>query len=202
MKHARPDYDRFQDPEGKIPADEPVFLLRGQDVCAAETVRAYAGMVERAGGSAEMVSLCRSWADQMEQWPKKKTPDLPPRPAPRMGLYDRVLYENGGDPRQVITPTVADKVLRDLFDIIERLHEKVEKLASSGWVECGNSLCPDDLVAGEEIAWEGRRGVIRAATAGGYIAVKGGAEWPVELRKITAYRRAAPAPGWLHGTDA
>ena len=31
MKHAREDYNRIQDPAGLIPADEPVFLLRGQD---------------------------------------------------------------------------------------------------------------------------------------------------------------------------
>lgn len=30
MLHAREDYNRFQDPEGLIPDDEPVFLLRGQ----------------------------------------------------------------------------------------------------------------------------------------------------------------------------
>ena len=38
MKHARTDYDRIQDPAGKIPADEPVFLLRAQDQTAADTV--------------------------------------------------------------------------------------------------------------------------------------------------------------------
>jgi hypothetical protein len=31
MIHARADYNRIQDPEGKIGADEPVFLLRAQD---------------------------------------------------------------------------------------------------------------------------------------------------------------------------
>ena len=31
MIHARDDYNRIQDPAGKIPADEPVFLLRAQD---------------------------------------------------------------------------------------------------------------------------------------------------------------------------
>lgn len=31
MIHARKDYDHIQDPSGKIPLDEPVFLVRGQD---------------------------------------------------------------------------------------------------------------------------------------------------------------------------
>lgn len=30
MIHARPDYNRIQDPENKIPEDEPVFLLRAK----------------------------------------------------------------------------------------------------------------------------------------------------------------------------
>jgi hypothetical protein len=31
MIHARTDYNRFQDPEGKIGEDEPVILFRAQD---------------------------------------------------------------------------------------------------------------------------------------------------------------------------
>jgi hypothetical protein len=34
MRHARADYDRIQDPDGLIPQDEPVFLIRGQDRAA------------------------------------------------------------------------------------------------------------------------------------------------------------------------
>ena len=35
MRHAREDYNnRIVDLENKIPKDEPVFLLRGQDVLA------------------------------------------------------------------------------------------------------------------------------------------------------------------------
>jgi len=41
MKHARSDYDRIQDPEGKIPEDEPVFLLRACDPAAVPTLDAY-----------------------------------------------------------------------------------------------------------------------------------------------------------------
>jgi hypothetical protein len=42
MKHAREDYNRIQDPAGLIPEDEPVFLLRGQDIFAPELVLAWA----------------------------------------------------------------------------------------------------------------------------------------------------------------
>ena len=44
MKHARKDYDRIQDPENKIPDDEPVFLIRGQDTTAPAVLRYWAGL--------------------------------------------------------------------------------------------------------------------------------------------------------------
>ncbi len=47
MKHARPDYDRIQDPAGRIPADDPVLLFRAQDKHAAAVARFHADLVER-----------------------------------------------------------------------------------------------------------------------------------------------------------
>lgn len=76
MKHSRADYDRIQDPEGKIPADEPVFLLRAQDQNAAFAVRAWATAVEEDGGDPAIVQAARDHADRMDSWPKKKRPDL------------------------------------------------------------------------------------------------------------------------------
>lgn len=72
MKHARADYNRIQDPEKKIPADEPVFLLRAQDPDAAETVRLYADLVAKRGATSEMVNVCREHAVLMDTWPVKK----------------------------------------------------------------------------------------------------------------------------------
>lgn len=80
MKHARPDYDRIQDPDGLIPADEPVFLLRGQDKFAAETLRYYAYLVEHARDpDIKVVLATRRQADAMDAWPTHKAPDMPPR---------------------------------------------------------------------------------------------------------------------------
>lgn len=76
MKHARPDYDRFQDPAGLIPDDEPVMLFRGQDKYAARLVRTYADWVAEGGGDPEIVARCRAHADLMDAWPKKKSPDI------------------------------------------------------------------------------------------------------------------------------
>jgi hypothetical protein len=76
MIHARADYARIQDPAGKIPDDEPVFLLRGQDQHAAAAVRFYAELVEKAGGDAEVVRLSRMQADRMDALTRRKAPDI------------------------------------------------------------------------------------------------------------------------------
>lgn len=68
MKHARPDYNRIQDPAGKIPEDEPVFLLRGQDKAAPGAVRAYAEILESMGGDPVLVRQSREQAKRMEEW--------------------------------------------------------------------------------------------------------------------------------------
>lgn len=60
-----------------IPADEPVFLIRGQDVIGGAAVRAWADMAERVGSSPEIVRIAREHATKMEGWPKKKVADLP-----------------------------------------------------------------------------------------------------------------------------
>jgi len=78
MKHARADYNRIQDPEGKIPADEPVFILRAQDQTAAATVRDWARRNQQiAGHDSAAVVLALKWADEMDKWPVKKTADVP-----------------------------------------------------------------------------------------------------------------------------
>jgi hypothetical protein len=68
MIHARADYNRIQDPEGKIGEDEPVFLLRAKDVCAPGAVAAWANAAERMGCSPEIVELARRWAATMTVW--------------------------------------------------------------------------------------------------------------------------------------
>lgn len=68
MKHARDDYNRIQDPAGKIPEDEPVFLLRGQDRAAPGAVRAYAEILESMGGDPVLVRKSRLQAQRMEIW--------------------------------------------------------------------------------------------------------------------------------------
>jgi hypothetical protein len=77
MKHARADYDRIQDPAGLIPDDEPVFLIRGCDAVAVETVRFWATVAAAMGAAPEIVEAARKQADLMEAWPVHKVPDMP-----------------------------------------------------------------------------------------------------------------------------
>ena len=76
MLYTRKDYDRIQDPENKIPEDEPVFLLRAQDVVASEVVRYWAYLHEARGGDSDIASLAMHHADRMDEWPKHKSADL------------------------------------------------------------------------------------------------------------------------------
>lgn len=77
MKHAREDYERFQDPAGIIPKDEPVFLLRAQDRHAAATLRYYAGRLSiDPKVDPDMVKMIKDHADAMDEWPVKKPPDV------------------------------------------------------------------------------------------------------------------------------
>lgn len=80
MKHARPDYNRIQDPAGLIPDNEPVMVLRGQDIAAPAALRAYATAAATAGASDELVLTVLKHARAMEEWQRlvaRKTPDLP-----------------------------------------------------------------------------------------------------------------------------
>jgi len=70
MKFTRDDYnERIVDKAGKIPADEPVFLLRGQDIHAPDTLRFYARLLEESGNNA-MVEELRNHARKMLIWQK------------------------------------------------------------------------------------------------------------------------------------
>lgn len=77
MKHGRADYQHIQDPSGKIPADEPVFLIRAQDRLGRRVLRLYAQLAEWLGYAADFVQHLRDLADEFDRWPSVKDPDLP-----------------------------------------------------------------------------------------------------------------------------
>jgi hypothetical protein len=55
MKHARADYDRIQDPAGKIGADEAVFLIRARDVCMPRALMDYATRALEVGAEDDLI---------------------------------------------------------------------------------------------------------------------------------------------------
>lgn len=67
-------YGRVKTEFGNIPDEEPVFILRGQDKLACETVRLYAKL-RRKGGDDKGAAACLKAAQRMSDWPKKKLPD-------------------------------------------------------------------------------------------------------------------------------
>lgn len=81
MLHAREDYNRFQDPLGLIPENEPVFLLRAQDRFAPELLLRWAAKVRLNGGNPEMAKIVEEHAQKMIDWQMGgkgyKMPDLP-----------------------------------------------------------------------------------------------------------------------------
>ena len=80
MIHARKDYDRIQDPEGKIPEGEPVFLLRAQDAVAPQVVEIWAIAAHNAGADGDIVQHAYEHAQVMRKWQAEygsKVPDMP-----------------------------------------------------------------------------------------------------------------------------
>jgi hypothetical protein len=78
MIHASESYNRIQDPENKIGKDEPVFLLRGQDVFAPHVMEYWAELVENNGKNPKKANEIRAFVKKMEAWQATnfvKTPD-------------------------------------------------------------------------------------------------------------------------------
>lgn len=57
-----------------IPTDEPVFLLRAQDILAPAVVRYYAALRASIGDHEAAKEIMRI-ADSMERWSRRKYPD-------------------------------------------------------------------------------------------------------------------------------
>ncbi len=80
MKHAREDYNRIQDPANIIGDDEPVFLLRGKDMCAPEAILHWCLTARKYGASEEIIKAASDHAVKMRDWQLihgNKIPDMP-----------------------------------------------------------------------------------------------------------------------------
>lgn len=72
MRHMRTDYDVIQDPgapgRSRIKDDEPVLLIRGQDLAAPATAHAYAAAAEALGTDPAVCDAVREWAEEITAW--------------------------------------------------------------------------------------------------------------------------------------
>lgn len=76
MIHASIKYAHIQDPANRIPGDEPVFLLRGQDVLAEDTLTFYLDAYKlQPDASAEIIESLEAQLAAIRAWPKKKVAD-------------------------------------------------------------------------------------------------------------------------------
>lgn len=80
MRHAREDYNRFQDPENKIPEDEPVMLFRAQDEYARFALEGYVDAIKNdQQATAEAVDIAivvQKFLTEFNEWSVQKSPDL------------------------------------------------------------------------------------------------------------------------------
>lgn len=70
MIHARDDYNRMQDPIGKIGEDEPVFLMRAQDNQFTK-ILAYAILCYREVQADDVVARLLPHLDLAREWQSK-----------------------------------------------------------------------------------------------------------------------------------
>lgn len=71
MIHAREDYNRIQDPSGKIAQDEPVFLLRAKDRTAPQILDEWARLQRFFGGDMRLADMATEHAKLMREWQAK-----------------------------------------------------------------------------------------------------------------------------------
>jgi hypothetical protein len=85
MRHAREDYNRFQDPENLIPDEEPVFLLRARDRYAAQAVLLYADNILHdelaTPGARAIAQRAMEWANEMRLYGVEHGVEYPDMPA-------------------------------------------------------------------------------------------------------------------------
>ena len=68
MKHAHSKYDDVQDTSGRIPIDEPVFLLRGADPIAVATVKFWLDLSKDAGIHRDKAQIVTNHMTKMSEW--------------------------------------------------------------------------------------------------------------------------------------
>ncbi len=118
----RPDYDHTSR-IGTAAPGEPVFIVKGSDVVAGDTVRAWASLAAKAGTPAEVLELALQQADAMDRWGHKKKP-LGPDLTENERLQLRVQHgRRAWQAREGVAdtyPLLADKLAQDCISGILR----------------------------------------------------------------------------------
>lgn len=121
MKHLREDYNvRIQDAANIIPANEPVFLLRGQDIFAPGLLLDWAKQLRLAGGDPEHARKVEDWAQEMIVW-QKANPE-------RMLRKNRLHIPDMPKEHEVV------KLLSEPYETVE-CHFAIDVLAKVGEIE-------------------------------------------------------------------
>lgn len=71
-------YEELSNPAScfnKAAPDEPIFILRAQDMTAPEAVRFWVHFARLLGMRPEKLAEAEELAKQMEAWPRRKVPD-------------------------------------------------------------------------------------------------------------------------------
>lgn len=118
----RPDYDHTSR-IGTAAPGEPVFIVKGSDAVAGDTVRAWASLAAKAGTPAEVLELALQQADAMDRWGHKKKP-LGPDLTENERLRLRVQHgRRAWQAREGVAdtyPLLADKLAQDCISGILR----------------------------------------------------------------------------------
>ena len=135
MKHSRKDYMRIQDPANLIPDDEPVFLLRGQDVNAIRTLIFYRNLLGGGEESADMkfmIDSLESHITAFRNWQSHVATKVCDFPSDyESSKYNEPIKAKEVEPEmQVIT---LDELTREAIEsVILSLVDKIEKERSKG----------------------------------------------------------------------
>lgn len=144
MIHARPDYNRIQDPAGLIPADEPVLLIRGQDILAPEMAAYYRNLTRDMGGDEDVLNYVMDQEVRIQEWQRvngMKRADVHAPGDPMGGPFD------DGKPEWVETEDGESWVTEGKFS---RTPENVYGLCQE-MAECHGTLreAMESVLAGE-----------------------------------------------------
>lgn len=144
MRHARSDYDSIQDASGRIPSDEPVFLLRASDMLAPMVVDAWANMATLKNVDPMMISAAGKQAQIMRKWQISHGSKVPDAPS------DALVYDNNhGLPADTLAKRIKDDaelIIKLKLDLSTSNHKALLAERKLDRIKSSMANCNKDLV--------------------------------------------------------